>query len=795
MAFLSRQPIILQDEGHEELERHVSYADGSGVTNITCPLSLTCLQCIKMAVESGIEVSSLIAYIEHIYPVSFWRLVSNSLALNTRKNAKDLVLKNIAGILTVSTSPKEIWSKHINPPILYVATAATASKCPLGQYDIWMCKEKDNLGKVKIDQLFIRSYTICSISLFTMNPQVKFMLQEPVTAAQSLGKGKTNRFLRALNALGVGTSADVSMNMTIDLAAKNEDLCASIITSAIKHEIPLGMGFDNLDQNNSVGGTHVMAFALFFLAVPLASSPTNYTQLKFQELKEQDVTENKQDEVEALTKMRDQMIMNASLAQRDDRKTDLISMKLAGGSLMAKPSSRKQLGRPKDKAGEEYAQAISSSHSGNMSKMMRSAKNELARIQSTGDGAVVKIQHSYSPLRHDLTTPRDARVLSVMNGEVVSLIQQFNSQKVAIIERRDGAVGYVPLSAISGDSSDFPKNPFISTPLLQSTLQKEGSFDRMSAIANLEHMYGSPKENVAIPSHDKHLNRSLLSQFSSEGSATGMAMCTLESLRSNPASRSIEERTSRFRDEVHGIVAKLGGGYPIRYPTSFILLNLVDARAGDSLQAKNAIEKNIKYIEMIHRNAREEDALTPDLNLLKCSDNQETHEVYKEQESHRISVVRIAEPIKRFLARLKDRPDGEEPNEVEQQARQQLSELNFQYNNIANDHPQCIGSLHGGFTSVRSFYALHGDLCMRGIVFRVGYGAFYDKIAACVSGWYKTCRVLIQKSSHAWFYVIVKVLNAVLGRQLTPQQIKIILPHIRRISDTGKACFCASSFP
>ena len=218
------------------------------------------------------------------------------------------------------------------------------------------------------------------------------------------------------------------------------------------------------------------------------------------------------------------------------------------------------------------------------------------------------------------------------------------------------------------------------------------------------------------------------------------------------------------------------------------MLPLEDARAGNSQEATAAINKKINFIEKLHAECVEKDPETSDLCLMTSSDNQETHDIYKAIEANRMALISSMRPIIRYLTR-KDKRDNEGPNEVEQRARDEHKELEKKYDDITNRYPHLMGCLHGGFTSIRSFFGLHDDLCMKGIVYLVGYGVFYDKISNCASGWYKTSRMLIEKSARAWSYVVVNVLNAVLGRELTLAEITILLPHVRNISDTGiKSC-------
>ena len=438
MLARSEQPCHLSKECCEQLDRHVSLTDELDMDEITAPLSCVFVQCLKLVVESGSDVSDLIAYTEKIYPVSFWRLVSNVLALNSRKNTRELIRKNIAGQLTISTPPEDLWSGHFNAAILYVVTALTSPTKDTRKISVWESMERNDLGKIKRDQLFIRAFTIISISFFTMDTRAKFLLQETVAAGHRHGKGKRDEFLQALNVIGVATGVISSTAVTKALASKNEELISLVIKSAIRNTIPLALGFDNLDQEGSFGGCHVMAFGLFFLPLPLTKSPISYHQYRFQDLKLTQVVDNTPDEDKVLINLRVQLIISAVVAQRDERYTHAIATRMTENSVGFNPRSRKSVGTPKNQSNEDYAQTISTDNSGQMVRRMRSVMNDLSTIRSMNTPKNVVIQHSYSPSRHALTTHRDAEVISVLKGEVVMVIEQFKNQKVAVIKRLDG---------------------------------------------------------------------------------------------------------------------------------------------------------------------------------------------------------------------------------------------------------------------------------------------------------------------------------------------------------------------
>ena len=733
---------------------------------------------MKLVIDSGIEASDLIALIEHIHPVSFWRLVSNSLSLNTRRNTRELVRKHIAGDVTVSTPPKEMWMLHFNAPILYVVIGITAPSLQ-GSIDIWLSQETRTTGKIKNDQLFIRGYVQCCISFYTMDARTGFLLQEPVTAAHRRGNGAKDTYLKALNLMGVAKGVKSAHHLTASLADKNEELVKSVIKCACRHGVMLALGFDNLDQNNGFGGSHVMAFAVFFLHTPTTDTPISFEQVRFRDLEKKDILVCTELESKALSKRLDQQIMNAVVAQNDVRKTQLINQ--ASNTDRMKSRSRNQVGRPKNYGAEEYQLQMSSLNSSNMSKEMRAVRNELPTlVKEMSGGPIVIIQQSFTPRLRTWSTPRDADILSVWKGEEVVLIRQFIDWKVAVIERVDGKIGYVPLSTISGMPSDVPKNPLVSTPLLQQAVKQHNVFDRMSVFLDIER-----KKDAAEKEFNNVLSRSLMTQFESVAECDAPPTHTPPPPNIDHPPRVNNHSLSKFVDEIHDIVTRTGGGYPIKNPTSYILLPLVDARAGDTLQAREAIKRQEALIEMAHREARDEDPSTPDLGLMEDSDNQETRQVYKFQEKRRISIVSEMNPIRRYVKRSLNQAVTPELALLRNQALEKLSELELKYEDISNEYPQCMGPLHVGFVSVRSFYTLHGQLCMRGIVSYVGYDGFYDKIEGCSSGWYKTALMLIEKSSNAWMYTIVKALNAVLDRTLTPQQINILLPHIKLLSTTG----------
>ena len=146
--------------------------------------------------------------------------------------------------------------------------------------------------------------------------------------------------------------------------------------------------------------------------------------------------------------------------------------------------------------------------------------------------------------------------------------------------------------------------------------------------------------------------------------------------------------------------------------------------------------------------------------IIYASDHQEFNAYRKELEAKLAKLVatrRAVESAIEQLERKRNRNGGQEQELSE--LKQEVERLSGAARKTLQQRLYLLGALHIGFGALRGIDNMHSALCWRGIAFHAGFGASYEYIANCKSGWSEAGRGLLRAAQRAFGIVSLCALH------------------------------------
>lgn len=185
-------------KGEETLRRHTSMIDRGCMALPASGSGAGAVQMVESVLDHGrreLGAEVVVALVEHRFPATFWRFVGLALGAAMRGFLAVMLSLMATGAVSALTSWIHIWNEYVPAPVADAVIGLTSS-----ERDLTAMPDTD-----KQSNLLTQTITLIFIMGFIINPRFN-LFQQPASIAHQSGGGATQRFLRALNMVGLTTS-------------------------------------------------------------------------------------------------------------------------------------------------------------------------------------------------------------------------------------------------------------------------------------------------------------------------------------------------------------------------------------------------------------------------------------------------------------------------------------------------------------------------------------------------------------------------------------------------------------
>ena len=755
-------------EGEETLRRHTSMIDRGCMALPASGPGAGAVQMVESVLDHGrreLGAEAVVALVEHRFPATFWRFVGLALSAAMRGFLAVMLSHMATGAVSAVTPWIQIWDEYVPAPVADAVIGLTSS-----ERDLTAMPDTDKQSK-----LLTQTITLIFIMGFIINPRFN-LFQQPASIAHQSGGGATQRFLRALNMVGLTTSGSQRYSKRQDHLGTSEEIMEELIQLYVLLDFALLLVFDNLDWCLRVGRQiHITNFVVARLGNVDTGidwdKPTNAAKKR----REIGATVMNLTSIQstAWTRFLHEILEKGNFvgadvnAEADVRK--YVDEQAASDTVSAllHVAHTKRRGRPKSRVSSD-ANLEQLHFSKRQRIQMERVAKELKALAMHEQK--VKALISYVPSQEPDALPTDSVAVRVTKGQPLDLHAKYprRTPPVAVVTNSYGASGYVPLAVVQAGAASPALQQRLTTPLAEH--RKKWSAHRAQVGRRSLPQQLREAEPVSLDFSSSGEDEDF---EATAGDSGGQGRMVLQDDNENASAH--HDKRAELEAGVEAVLQRHGGAGPA-HPHDSVILKADRGAASNAEDVERAVGEKMAFV----RRALEKKGLWDKAVIVKSSDLVEFHMEHNHRDRLRNSIMARIQKLEILETQL-----TVAQHQKRKEVRQLLAAARDDLDKIDQQGPHILGNFHKIMALGRSVTGTSPSTA--GCLDRIGLGGVVEQMIGVKNGFVDLMLESVFIMSIAWVAELSKLIREATSEiEMDGRTLWAIMSQIDLVSPTAK---------
>ena len=758
-------------EGEETLHRHTSMIDRGCIVLPASGPGAGAVQMVESVLDHGrreLGAEAVVALVEHRFPATFWRFVGLALSAAMRGFLAVMLSHMATGAVSAVTPWIQIWDEYVPAPVADAVIGLTSS-----ERDLTAMPDTDKQSK-----LLTQTITLIFIMGFIINPRFN-LFQQPASIAHQSGGGATQRFLRALNMVGLTTSGSQRYSKRQDHLGASEEIMEELIQLYVLLDFALLLVFDNLDWCLRVGRQiHITNFVVARLGSVDTGidwdKPTNAakkrreiyaTVMNLTSIQSTAWTGFIQHEI-----LEKAIFVGADLnAEADVHK--YVSEQVASDAVSAllHVAHTKRRGRPKSQV-SSHAELDQSHFSKRHKIQMERVANELKALAMHEQKVEALI--SYVPFQDASALPTDSVAVRVTKGQPLDLHAKYprRTPPVAVVTNSFGASGYVPLAVVQAGAASPPLKQRLTTPLAEHQEKWSAHRVRVGRRSLPQKLREAKLVTLDFSSSGEDEDEDF---EATAGDSGGQGRMVLQDDNENASAH--HDKRAELEAGVEAVLQRHSGAGPA-HPHDSVILKADRGAASNAEDVERAVGEKMAFV----RRALEKKGLCDKAVIIKSSDLVEFHMEHNHRDRLRNSIMARIQKLQIHETQL-----TVAQHQKRKEVRQLLAAARDDLDKIDQQGPHILGNFHKIMALGRSVTGTSPSTA--GCLDRIGLGGVVEQMIGVKNGFVDLMLESVFIISIAWVAELSKLIREATSEiEMDGRTLWAIMSQIDLVSPTAK---------